>query len=93
MIKQNTVINDQELTLLAFGNGDIGVTFGEEEDNGNAFVAFANIEPREIASLKPVSEELNGYKMECFMSFDNPDSIDVVIRNLMMAKQLLIDKK
>jgi len=90
MITQNTKINDQELTLLEFGAGDIGVTFGEETDNERVFVAFANIVPREIGKFKNVKDELDGYKMQCFMSFDKIESIDVVINNLMHAKSLLI---
>lgn len=90
MIIQNTIVNGQELTLLEFGTGDIGVTFGEETDKERVFVAFANIKPREIGTFKNVKDELNGYQMECFMSFDNVASIDAVINNLMHAKSLLI---
>ncbi len=79
-------------TDLEFGTGDICIAGGSYlgENGGKVgMVAFMNQEPREIGSVGVIKANKK-YKVGDFpviMTFTKPESIDVLIKHLEIAKK------
>jgi len=87
MITKNLTINDREgITLMKFGTGDIGVTHVVHDDYTG--VAFKNQESRDVGSAENLGKNMtiSRFNTEVMMTFDKPESIDVVIEQLQKAK-------
>lgn len=83
---------NEEQVKLEFGNGDICIAGGytDNEDKRTGFVLFTNQEPRDIGSVGVIkSGEVNLEEYPIIMTFSKRESIDVVIRELEKAKELM----
>lgn len=88
MIKQ-----DETLTLLEFGHGDIGVGGGSHGNIG--VVVFFNQEPEEIGTYTGIPPEIKVH-LEDFpvvMTFDKEESIDVLIKCLEIARSQMKEQE
>jgi len=79
--------------LLIFGKGDISVQAGLAENAPQAIVTFVNQEPTEIGTIDETlaGKDISEVYKNVIMSFDNPASIDVVIRALERAKSHILE--
>lgn len=79
-------------TILAFGNGDIGLSPGVSE-GGVGCLALKDIPPREIGAFE--EEHYSGYldpaEFPVIMTFTKTESIDAAIHALEVVKQLMLD--
>ena len=95
-VKQITTINNTDYTFdgsyIEMGVGDVltAVLDGDLEGEAHVGVIFCN-----TSQCYPINEELNidiPKVINAIISFTNPNSIDAVIHQLNIAKQILKDK-
>lgn len=79
-------------TILAFGNGDIGLAPCISED-GVGCLALKDIPPREIGSWNEGlhSGILDPEEFPVIMTFTKIESVDTAIRALETVKRLMLD--
>ena len=81
---------------MVFGTGDIGVNSGVymESDNKIGAIIFYNQEPRPIGSPGDIStgKSLTPTTVPVVMKFHKTESIDVLIRALTEAKNMMVNK-
>lgn len=86
--------NDVKIPTFTFGGGNIRVTSGWEDGDGFDGVLFS-LAPENTTVGDEINPELEGKTFDqipdikCYMRFDNPASIDVVIGKLESCKSKL----
>lgn len=93
MIHKNTTFGALEnVTVLEFGKGDIMITHGDNEKHQS--VHFKTTESFEVGQVhkNPEGATSDDFKSEIIMTFDNPNSIDVLMEYLQIAKETLFKK-
>ncbi|MNC15030.1 hypothetical protein D3C75_628300 [compost metagenome] len=89
--------NDSKSVKLSFGSGDIGVTAhsinNEETHSVTGMVLFNNQNSREIGSVggARAGQEFKETDFPVVMSFTDPYSIDVVMQQLKLARNLMMN--
>ena len=77
--------------IMNFGTGDICIAGGNLNDTSKGYVFFVNQTAREIGSkgiVKPY-EEFRDSDMDVIMTFTDSKSIDVLIGQLLEAKEVM----
>lgn len=81
---------------MVFGTGDIGFNSGEyvESDEKVGVIIFYNQEPRPIGSPGDIStgKSLTPTTVPVVMKFHKVESIDVLIKALTEAKNMMVNK-
>ena len=95
MIQHYTLEKDNKpITLLTFGAGDISVQAALTKSTPQAIVTFANrMKPTEIGTIDEslMGKEIHEVYKNVIMIFNNPASIDAVIRALKVAKSHILN--
>ena len=83
--------NGQTVPTLTLGDGSVGVLCLRDDVAKVAGVGFSPKfgEPQEVGKEIEEVEDYSSYNIAFQVLFSNPKSIDVVINNLQIAKQIL----
>lgn len=84
---------DSNKTILEFGTGDIGFNSGayESESGKVGAIVFYNQEPREIGAIADnrANTEVDLNDFPVLMTFYKKESIDILIKSLLDAKNAM----
>lgn len=90
MITINARINDKfDATIVEFGEGDVAML--AQQVNGMRSLIFKNVEKGEVGRVVKLDKDTNKIAPELIFQFATPESVDVLIYNLVAMKLAKFD--
>lgn len=89
VIKNQTIGNVKEVTLIELGSGDVKVSCVKQFDEKYTGVMFCNDKPNPVGTDHVGGGTTDEYDLQVMLTFTNIESIEVVEKHLKRAKTYL----